>query len=278
MARAPEVACPSGTPPTHGPAASRLALGVSYDGGPFFGFQAQARGPTVQGELEAALGRVAAAPVRIVAAGRTDSGVHASLQVVHFDPPRVRPLQAWLLGTNRFLSPAIAVGWVRPVAPDFHARFSALGRRYRYRIVNRATRPVLDRHTAAWIREPLDAAAMHLAAQALVGEHDFSSFRAAGCQARHPVRRVDRIDVRRRGERLDVVIEGNAFLHHMVRNIVGTLLAVGHGRQAVGWPGRLLALRDRTRAEPTAPACGLTLEAVRYPARFGLPSPASGGG
>ncbi|MDX1569257.1 MAG: tRNA pseudouridine(38-40) synthase TruA [Xanthomonadales bacterium] len=250
----------------------RLALGVEYDGGEFLGFQAQAQEPTVQSTLERALSRVADQPVRIHGSGRTDSGVHARGQVIHFDPPVQRSLRAWMLGTNSNLPPGCALTWVKPVPREFHARFSATARSYRYRIVNQWPRPVLARHVNTWIREPLDAARMHAAARVLVGEHDFTSFRASSCQADHPIRRINEVEVQRQGDIVTVDIEGNAFLHHMVRNIVGCLIEVGTGMRAVDWVEEVLAARDRTVAGVTAPATGLCLEAVRYPQHFNMPN------
>ena len=230
----------------------------------------------MQACLEQALSRVANAPVVVHGAGRTDTGVHATGQVVHFDPPVHRPLRSWLLGANSHLPPAAAVVWVHPVPAEFHARFSAISRRYRYRILNRWPRPAFDRGRWTWIHEPLDVARMHDAAQHLVGEHDFTSFRARACQASHPVRRVLEVDVSRCDDRISVIIEGNAFLHHMVRNIVGSLLLVGRGEQPPQWIAQVLRARDRDLAGPTAPATGLCLERVSYPGNFALPSdPAS---
>lgn len=249
----------------------RWALGIEYDGAAFKGWQSQSAGAGVQDALEAALARVAGEPVRVHAAGRTDAGVHATGQVVHFDCRAPRPPRAWVLGTNSLAPEAVAVRWARPVAPDFHARFSALSRRYRYRILNREVRPALDAGRVAWVRGTLDHAAMHEAAQQLLGEHDFSAFRAAQCQSRTPMRYVSEILVRRRGDMVIVDIEANAFLHNMVRAIVGSLITVGSGQRDAAWLGEVLASRDRGRAGPTAPACGLCLVGVRYPARFGLP-------
>ena len=252
---------------------TRLALGVEYDGSGFRGWQSQNRNcgmRTVQAELERALAQVAAAPVSVVCAGRTDAGVHASAQVVHFDAPNERPERAWTLGVNSRLADDISVAWVRPVGDDFHARFSATGRRYRYLIHNRPLRSALWHQRAAWVYRPLDAEAMHGAGQALLGEHDFSAFRAAGCQSRSPWRNLYALSVSRSGELVGVEVEANAFLHHMVRNIVGVLLAVGSGERPAEWPAEVLAGRDRRRAGVTAPAQGLTLTAVRYPPRCGL--------
>ena len=255
----------------------RIALGLEYDGSRFSGFERQPARRTVQGEVEKALTRIAASPVRVVCAGRTDAGVHASAQVAHFDTPAVRPIHAWVRGTNTYLSADVTVLWARFVGDDFHARFLALRRRYRYIIVNRSTRPALLAGRAAWEYRPIDAPRMHLGAQHLVGEHDFSSFRASGCQARTPVRRIDRIDVRRIGERVVIDVDANAFLQHMVRNIAGTLVAIGSGERDPAWVESVLAARDRTVAGATAPPGGLYLIGVDYPEGVGIPAvPLSG--
>ena len=250
----------------------RIALGLEYDGSRFHGFERQPARRTIQGEVEDALTRIAASPVRVVCAGRTDAGVHALGQVVHFDTAASRPLDAWMRGTNTFLPPDVAVLWARVVGDDFHARFLARQRRYRYVIVNRSTRPALLAGRAAWEHRRLDARLMHLGARHLAGEHDFSSFRAAGCQARHPVRRVDRIEVNRIGERIVIDIHANAFLQHMVRNVAGTLVAVGAGEHDPAWVAAVLAARDRRTAGVTAPAGGLYLVGVGYPDAAGIPA------
>jgi tRNA pseudouridine38-40 synthase len=254
-------------------AGMRVALGIEYDGSGYSGWQTQLAPPlaTVQQTLEQALTRIADHPVNVACAGRTDAGVHASGQVVHFDTTAERPLKAWIQGSNSLLPSSLVVRWAQVVAGDFHARFSATGRRYRYVIANTPVRPALQAHFLTHHARPLDAAVMHEAGQLLLGERDFSSFRAAGCQSRSPMRHVTELVVSRQGDRVQIDIEANAFLLHMVRNIVGTLFEIGEGRKPVGWVAELLALRDRTRAAPTAPAAGLTLVAVRYPERFGLP-------
>lgn len=243
----------------------RLAAGIEYDGSGFYGWQRQRQSPTVQACLESALSRVADHPVTVHCAGRTDTGVHAHCQVVHFDALVERRERSWVLGANTHLDAGISVLWVRPVDDDFHARFSATRRRYHYRMLNRWVRPALDRRRVAWIRRPLDAGRMHEAAQALLGEHDFSSFRAVGCQAKSPVREVHRLSVVRHGSEVVIDIEANAFVYHMVRNIAGTLIPVGRGERSVLWPGEVLAATDRTVAGPTAPAEGLYFVAPRYP-------------
>lgn len=259
---------------THAAARQRIALGLEYHGGAFAGWQAQ-REPglaTVQETLEAALARVAAHPVSTVCAGRTDAGVHASGQVVHFDTDAERPLRAWVLGANAWLPQGVAVQWARAVAPAFHARFSAVHRRYRYLILTRAQRPALLAGAVCHERRALDAGRMHEAAQSLLGERDFSAFRGAGCQSRTPMRRVARIAVERDGDLLAIDITANAFLLHMVRNIVGSLLAIGRGERPVDWLAEVLEGRDRRCAGITAPAQGLYLVEVGYDAHWGLPS------
>ncbi|MBU6416924.1 MAG: tRNA pseudouridine(38-40) synthase TruA [Xanthomonadaceae bacterium] len=250
----------------------RVALGIEYDGTDFFGWQRLAHGPSVQAEVEAALSFVADHPVEVTCAGRTDAGVHARCQVVHFDTHAERDPRAWVLGATTRLPHTVAVLWARAMPGDFHARFSARARRYRYAILNRAIRPALDARFLAWERVPLDAGAMHAAAQALVGEQDFSSFRAVSCQARHARRQVTHIEVRREGGQVIVEIEANAFLHHMVRNIVGSLLEVGRGERSIEWIAGLLAARDRNVAGVTAVPQGLTFIGPRYPAQWRLPS------
>jgi len=252
----------------------RIALGIEYDGSQYHGWQTQQPGvATVQQTVEQALSRVANHPVQLVCAGRTDRGVHAFGQVVHFDTEARRGLHNWLLGVNTNLPFDVNVNWVQPVAADFHARFSATGRRYRYLILNRASRSALLHRRATWIHQPLDHQAMHRAGQALLGEHDFSSYRAIGCQAKHPVRTLETLSVTRRGDLVELAVSANAFLHHMVRNIAGVLLAVGTGVQDEDYPRRVLAFRDRTRGGVTAPPDGLYFAGVRYPDEFAIPEP-----
>ncbi|MCC7462631.1 MAG: tRNA pseudouridine(38-40) synthase TruA [Gammaproteobacteria bacterium] len=249
----------------------RIAVGIEYDGTPFCGWQEQAGAPSVQGAVEAALARVADEPVSLICAGRTDSGVHARCQVAHFDTRASRRLRAWLLGTNTHLPPSIALRWVWPVPEHFHARYSAIARRYRYLILNRAARPALAHGRALAVHGRLDEQAMRTAGRHLVGEHDFSAFRAAQCQARSPVRRLDHIEVVRQGDWLHIDVEANAFLHHMVRNIVGLLLEVGHGAAPPLRAREQLASRTRSTGAATAPAHGLYLWRVHYAPEFGLP-------
>jgi len=253
----------------------RLALGIEYDGTEFSGWQRLTHGDTVQGALEKALSFVAAHPVEVTCAGRTDAGVHGRCQVVHFDTEVQRDMRGWVLGTCSNLPTSVAVLWAQPVDEAFHARFSARSRRYRYRILNRPVRAALDARYLTWERLPLDAARMHEAAQVLVGEHDFTTFRAVSCQAAHARREVLAVSVRREDEQVEIEIEANAFLHHMVRNIVGSLLPIGRGEQPVSWMGELLEGRNRAVAGPTALASGLTFLGPRYEAHWGLPAEVS---
>lgn len=255
----------------------RYALGVEYDGTGFLGWQrldkpGEGGQGTVQAALETALSSVADARIDTVCAGRTDAGVHARCQVVHFDTDVRRDPRGWMLGTTTRLPEAVCVRWCVPVAGDFHARFSARARRYRYRILSRPVRPALGRQYLSWIRRPLDAPAMHQAAQALVGEHDFSAFRTVHCQAPHARRDLQAISVAGEGDEIRVDVQANAFLHHMVRNIVGSLLEVGTGDRPAGWIADVLAARDRTQAGPTAPSAGLVFLGPLYPAEWGLPA------
>jgi tRNA pseudouridine38-40 synthase len=225
----------------------------------------------VQGEVERALASVAGHPVSLTAAGRTDAGVHALMQVAHFDTTAARPVHAWALGGTAGAADDVTVLWARQVPDQFNARRSALSRTYLYRILNRRMRPALDRHRACWVRRPLDAAAMHRAAQSLLGERDFSAFRAAECQSATPMRRLLGIDVERCGDIVEITVRANAFLHHMVRNIAGSLLLVGGGDRPPAWLEAVLDSGDRTQAGPTAPPQGLYFAGVEYPAEFGLP-------
>lgn len=251
----------------------RLAIGIEYDGRAYAGWQFQRHAPSVQQALEGALAHVANGPVPVTCAGRTDAGVHAVGQVIHFDTDAVRPLRGWLLGVTSKLPDDISVTWVRQVSNDFSARFSATGRSYRYILLPRATRPGLLSGRVAWTCRDMDAGMMDEAAQALVGEHDFSAYRAIGCQALHPRREITRIRVYRHGPYIHLDISANAFLHHMVRNIAGVLMAIGAGEQPINWARQVLEGRDRTLGGVTAPAEGLYMVAVDYPEGFGLPAP-----
>jgi tRNA pseudouridine38-40 synthase len=249
----------------------RIALGIEYDGSRFLGWQTQPAGGAVQDALEAALAAIAGAPVGVTAAGRTDRGVHARLQVVHFDTDAARPASAWVRGVNALLPDSVAVLWSREVDADFHARYSAVSRTYRYQLLNRAVRPALAATQVGWFHLPLDAAKMQEAAAYLVGEHDFSAFRSSECQAKTPIRTLHALELEARGERVDFVVRANAFLHHMVRNLVGTLVYVGKGKHPPSWVREVLLSRDRARAAPTFGAEGLYLEKIQYDARWGLP-------
>ncbi len=258
----------------------RYALGVEYDGSGFSGWQrlnkrgaSDRRGElTVQDAVEDALSFVAGHRLEVVCAGRTDAGVHAACQVVHFDSDAPRDPRSWVLGSSTQMPPAICALWCVPVAGDFHARFSARARRYRYSILNRPVRPALQRQYLSWERRSLDAVAMHTAAQTLVGEHDFSAFRTVHCQAPHAVRRVHALDVTRHEDIVEINVQANAFLHHMVRNIVGSLLPIGRGEHSQDWIAQLLNGRDRAAAGPTASSDGLVFLGPRYPPEWRLPA------
>jgi tRNA pseudouridine38-40 synthase len=248
----------------------RYACAVEYDGRGFSGWQRQANARSVQADLEAALSQVANHPVEIACAGRTDAGVHATWQIVHFDSRASRTLRSWLLGVNANLPDDVRVLSVMSVADDFHARFSAQTRRYRYVILERRVRSALLRHRVAWTHRRLDERLMREGAVQLIGEHDFSAFRALACQAKSPRRTIHVLDVQRRGEYLYLDVEANGFLHHMVRNIAGVLMEVGRGERSPEWTGELLQARDRSRGGVTAPAAGLYLVGVRYPEDHGI--------
>jgi tRNA pseudouridine38-40 synthase len=250
---------------------TRLALGLEYDGRAFHGWQQQKGLLSVQAVLEAALAQIAGAPVRTHCAGRTDAGVHAVQQVVHFEVEAARPLTAWVRGINSLLPASVAVRWVVAVPDAFDARFSAFRRRYRYILLNRPERPGLWAGRAGWLHRPLALAPMQTAAAFLLGEHDFSAFRAAGCQAKTPVKLLTRAEVRQAGELFFFDFEANAFLHHMVRNLVGSLVYVGKGAWAPERLQAVLAGRERSQAAPTFVADGLYFLGPRYPAHFGLP-------
>lgn len=260
------------------PGKHRVALGVEYAGARYCGWQTQLNPArmSVQETLERALARVADHPVSVSCAGRTDAGVSASGQVVHFDCRHERPLVAWVKGVNSHLPDDISVRWSIGVPGDFHARFSAFARRYRYFIYNAPVRSAVAAGRFTWHPYPLDAERMHEDAQHLIGELDFSSFRAAGCQSRTPMRNVHSISVQRAGDLVVIDVTANAFLHHMVRNIAGVLIAVGAGRQSPGWTREVLTARDRKVAAVTAPPDGLYLVDVSYPDAFGLPRPEPG--
>ncbi|CNK23853.1 tRNA pseudouridine synthase A [Yersinia mollaretii] len=253
-------------------ASLKIALGIEYNGSRYFGWQRQLEVTSVQACLEAALSKVANAPIGVFCAGRTDAGVHATGQVVHFVTTAVRKDAAWTMGVNSHLPSDIAVRWVKTVDDDFHARFSATARRYRYIIFNHRYRPAVLAQGVTHCHMPLDAERMEQAAQCLLGENDFTSFRAVQCQSRTPWRNVKHVKVTRHGAYIVVDIKANAFVHHMVRNIVGSLIEIGCGNQDVTWMAELLALKDRARAAATAKAEGLYLVSVDYPEHFGLPA------
>jgi tRNA pseudouridine38-40 synthase len=250
----------------------RIALGIEYDGTAYNGWQRQRVGLGVQERLEDALAIVADEAIEVICAGRTDAGVHAAGQVAHFDTSSERSGRSWVLGANTNLPDDINVTWAQQVDEEFHARFAATGRVYQYLILNRLQRSALYRHRAWWVHEPLDVARMQVAAAALVGEHDFSAFRAAGCQASHATREITRLTLERRGDLILLEVGANAFLQHMVRNLTGTLVAIGRGDQPPEWAADVLAGRNRTAAGMAAPPHGLTLVAVDYPPEFGLPA------
>lgn len=252
--------------------ATRIALGIEYDGSRFLGWQTQPGGGTVQDALEAALSGIANEALAVTCAGRTDRGVHGRAQVVHFDSNAERPDSAWVRGVNALLPEAVAVLWSRRVAPDFHARYSALSRTYRYVLLNRQVRPALAARYAGWQHAPLEVAAMREAVAYLLGEHDFSAFRSAACQAKNPVRTLHAIEIERAGDRIEFTLRANAWLHHMVRNIVGTLAYVGKGKHPPRWMKTVLESRDRSLAAPTFGPEGLYLEAVEYDPRWDIPT------
>lgn len=252
----------------------RIALGLEYDGTHFCGWQSQAHARGVQSAVEAALTRVADHPVEVMAAGRTDAGVHAAMQVVHFDTTAARSERSWVLGANTNLPPQVSALWARQVPDGFHARYSAMARRYCYFILSRPSRLAIAADRLCWIRDELDRDRMQAAAAALIGEHDFSSFRGAECQSRTPMRQVHRIEVTRNGPLVAIDIVANAFLHHMVRNIAGVLIAIGTGDRPVEWCAEVLAALDRTKGGITAPAAGLYLMGIRYAPALALPSEA----
>ncbi len=249
----------------------RIALGLEYDGSRFLGWQTQPEGGTVQDALQAALAAISGNPVSVTCAGRTDRGVHAREQVVHFDTEATRPDTAWVRGVNAFLPECAAVRWAFRVPSDFHARYDAISRAYRYVLLNRGVRPALGAPYVGWVHAPLEVEPMRDAARFLIGEHDFSAFRSAECQARTPVRTLHELSIARQGERIDFVLRANAYLHHMVRNIVGTLVQVGKGARPPAWVQEVLAARKRALAAPTFPAQGLYLESVIYAPSWNLP-------
>ena len=250
----------------------RIALGLEYDGSAFCGWQTQPNGCGIQDHLQAGLASIAGHPIDVVAAGRTDTGVHASAQVVHFDSTADRDDNAWVRGTNSAVDPALRVLWAHRVPDDFHARYSARSRTYRYVLLNEPVAPAVMRQRVGWYHRPLALAPMQEAARALLGEHDFSAFRDAQCQAKSPVRNVAACSIERAGSYFLFTFRANAFLHHMIRNIVGSLVYVGAGKQPSAWIGELMASKDRRNAAPTFMPDGLYLTAIEYDPAFGLPA------
>ncbi len=250
----------------------RIAVGVEYDGSRFCGWQLQEDGVrTVQGVVESALGKVANHEVRVICAGRTDTGVHATEQVIHFDSDAVRDERAWVFGANANLPKDVVLLWAKPVSEQFHARFSAIRRSYRYVIFTREVRPTFLAGRVTWHHHDLDIERMQQAGNLLLGEHDFSSYRAIACQAKSPVRTLHRLEVSRQGPFIFIDVEANAFLHHMVRNIAGVLMTIGAGERPVEWSREVLEVRDRTMGGVTAHPSGLYLTSVGYPEEFAIP-------
>lgn len=250
----------------------RIALGIEYDGSCYCGWQVQDHSPSVQEKVEQALAKVAAHPVRVSCAGRTDTGVHALGQVVHFETDAMRETHAWVLGSNANLPDNITVLWAKPVSAEFHARYSAIRRQYRYVIFNRRLRPAILAKRVSWEYRPLKVERMQEAAQYLVGEHDFSSYRALACQAKSPIRVLHRLEISQQGEIVMLDLEANGFLHHMVRNIAGVLLKIGAGEAEPIWAQEVLELRDRTQGGVTASPHGLYFVTAYYPEQFSIPA------
>ena len=248
----------------------RYACGLEYDGSGYQGFQIQKNGPSVQHAVETALSSVAAHDVQIYCAGRTDTGVNALCQVVHFDSPAKRSERQWLLGVNSALPRDISVLWVRAVDEEFHARFSALTRSYVYKILNRSVRPAIGRQQLTWELKPLDENKMHAAAQLLTGEHDFNALRSSQCQSKQPIRNIHHIRVVRHADVVQLDVTADGFLHHMVRNIMGCLIPIGTGEKPVEWMRQVLESKDRKQAGITASPQGLSFKTVQYPSHFGL--------
>lgn len=252
----------------------RIALGLEYCGSGFAGWQTQPHGNTIQDELEAALRQIAGQPVRAHCAGRTDAGVHALMQIVHFDSAVERPISAWVRGVNAWLPDRVAVRWAAPVDDEFHARFSAFARQYRYVLFNHPVRPALAFDRVGWYHRQLNVAPMQRAAQSLLGEHDFSAFRAAECQAKTPIKSLQLAEIVRHGDYIVFDFRASAFLQHMVRNMVGALVAVGMGSRPAEWMAELLASRNRSAAPPTFSPQGLYFVGAHYAERWNLPEPA----
>ena len=248
----------------------RIALGIEYNGSHYYGWQRQPHAKSVQQSVEEAISKVANEPIQIQAAGRTDTAVHATEQIVHFDCTEAREMKAWVMGTNTYLPDSVSVLWAKSVNDEFHARFSAISRRYRYVILNRPTRPAILDRQVTWIYKPLDHDKMSKAAQCLIGKHDFSSYRALSCQAKSPLRTVHDLRVTRQGEFIFVDVHADGFVHHMVRNIAGVLIEIGAEEQNVDWSKTVLKHRDRTQGGVTAQASGLYLVKVQYDDVYGF--------
>ena len=249
----------------------RIALGIEYDGSAYCGWQLQDGVPTVQGAVEEALTEIVNSPVRVITAGRTDTGVHATGQVVHLDTKVSRSDYSWVRGTTRYLPDDVAVLWAKPVSVEFHARFSAIERSYRYIILNRHQRTAILHRKVTWEYRPLDVTLMQIAADQLIGTHDFNAYRAVACQAKSSVRELRELTVTRNGDMVIINARANAFLHHMIRNIAGVLCSIGAGEREPGWAAEVLASRDRTCGGVTAPPDGLYLTEIVYPEKFRIP-------
>jgi len=252
----------------------RYACGIEYDGNGFLGFQSQVQQPTIQDCLEKSISNVANHTVKIICCGRTDTGVSATAQVIHFDTDTLREDYQWIMGTNTSLPQGVSMLWIKQVPDDFHARFSAIQRSYQYTIFNRWIRPALNRHNITWERLPLDANDMDKAAQYLQGEHDFNAFRSSACQSKTSIKKIYKISVKREGNRVILDVAGSGFLHHMIRNIIGTLLPIGRGEKPVESMQEILASKDRTKAGITALPNGLSFRTIKYPKKYNLPEKA----
>lgn len=249
----------------------RYACGIEYDGNGFLGFQIQIEEPTIQSCLERALSKVANHKIKTICAGRTDTGVSATSQVIHFDSDSIRSEYQWIMGVNTYLPDGISVLWVKNVENDFHARFSANQRSYEYVILNRWIKPAINLHNVTWEMFPLNEEKMHTAAQFLLGKHDFNAFRSSACQSKTPIKTINKISVIRNGNKVIMKVSASGFLHHMIRNIIGTLIPIGRGDKKVDSMQDILESKDRTKAGRTAPPNGLTFKTVNYPKKFNLP-------
>lgn len=249
----------------------RYACGVEYDGHGFLGFQSQIQQPTIQDCLEKALSKVANHQIKLICCGRTDTGVSATAQVIHFDSSVDRTEYQWIMGVNTNLPQGISMIWIRPVTDEFHARFSAIQRSYQYVILNRWIRPAINRHNVTWEKSPLDAEKMHEAAQCLVGQHDFNAFRSSACQSKTSIKTVNFVNIERQNNLVIMDIAASGFLHHMIRNVIGTLLPIGRGEKPIKFMKTVLESCDRTQAGVTAPPNGLSFNIVKYPKKFNLP-------